>query len=86
MLHKKISGGDQVTPEPVIFCYCWGRGEQGPEGPFSFFNFLGLHLQHIEVPRLGVESERQLPAYTTATPDLSHICKITLQLAAMLDP
>jgi len=40
----------------------------------------------MEVPRLGVESERQLPAYTTATPDLSHICKITLQLAAMLDP
>ena len=29
--------------------------------------FLGLHLQHMEVPRLGVESELQLPAYTTAT-------------------
>ena len=29
----------------------------------------------MEVPRLGVESELQLPAYTTATamPDLSHI-------------
>ena len=40
----------------------------------SFF-FLGPHLQHKEVPRLGVESELQLPAYTTATatPDLSHI-------------
>ena len=23
--------------------------------------FLGLHLQHMEVPRLGVESELQLP-------------------------
>ena len=32
--------------------------------------FLGLHLQHMEVPRLGVELEP--PAYTTATatPDL----------------
>ena len=42
-----------------------------------FFSFLGLHLQHVEVPRLRVESELQLPAYNTATatPDLSHICK-----------
>ena len=29
--------------------------------------FLGPHLGHIEVPRLGVKSELQLPAYTTAT-------------------
>ena len=29
--------------------------------------FLGLHLRHMEVPRPGVESELQLPAYTTAT-------------------
>ena len=28
---------------------------------------LGPHLWHMEVPRLGVESELQLPAYTTAT-------------------
>ena len=32
-----------------------------------FCFFLGLHLQHMEVPRLGVESELQLPAYATAT-------------------
>ena len=39
------------------------------------FWFLGPHLQHLEVPRLGVELELQLPAYTTATatPDLSCI-------------
>ena len=29
--------------------------------------FLGPHLRHMEVPRLGVEMEPQLPAYTTAT-------------------
>ena len=31
-------------------------------------------LQHIEVPKLGVKSKLQLPAYTTATatPDPSH--------------
>ena len=35
-----------------------------------FFNlnfFLGLHPQHMEFPRLGVEWELQLLAYTTAT-------------------
>ena len=32
---------------------------------FSFF-FLGLRPWHMEVPRLGVKSEQQLPAYTTA--------------------
>ena len=32
---------------------------------FSFF-FLQPHLQHMEVPGLGVELELQLPAYTTA--------------------
>ena len=42
---------------------------------FSFCFFLGLHLRHIEVPRLGVESELQLPAYTTATTqDPSCVC------------
>ena len=34
---------------------------------FFFFVFLGLPLWHIEVPRLGVELELWLPAYTTAT-------------------
>ena len=37
-----------------------------------------LSKQHMEVPRLGVESELQLPAYTTATatPDPSHVCDL----------
>ena len=40
--------------------------------------FLGLHLRHMEVGRLGVESELWLPAYTTAmaTQDPSHICNL----------
>ena len=33
---------------------------------FVFCLFLGLHLQHMEVPRLGVKLELQLPAYATA--------------------
>ena len=40
--------------------------------------FLGPHLRHMEVPRLWVESELQLLAYTTATAmrDLSYVCDL----------
>ena len=54
--------------------------EDGEEQGFLFvclfvLHFLVLHLRHMEVPRLGVESEIQLPACATAraTPDLSCI-------------
>ena len=45
---------------------------------FFFFCFLGLHLWYMEVPRLGVKSELQLPAYITATAmqDLSGVCDL----------
>ena len=48
-----------------------------PESVF-FVCFLGPHLWHMEVPRLGVKSELQLLAYTTATamPDLSSVCDL----------
>ena len=41
-----------------------------------FLSFLGPLLWHKEVPRLGVESELQPPAYSTATAtrDQSHVC------------
>ena len=35
---------------------------------------MGLHRQHLEVPGLGVESELQLLAYTTATAVQDPIC------------
>ena len=43
-----------------------------------FFFPLWLHLRRMEVPRLEVELELQLPAYTTAiaTPDPSLICNL----------
>ena len=40
---------------------------------FVGFFFLQLHLQHMEVPGLGVELQLQLQAYTTARLDLSCI-------------
>ena len=45
---------------------------------FVCFFFLGPHLLHMEVPRLGVEWELQLSATATATAtqDPSHICDL----------
>ena len=47
---------------------------------FFFFFFLGLHLQHMKVPRLGVKSELQPLVYATATatPDPSWVCSLHL--------
>ena len=65
---------------------------------FLFFVvFLGLHLWHMEIPRLGVELELELPAYATATamPDGSHIldlhhssrqCQILNPLRSEIEP
>ena len=45
---------------------------------FCFLFFLGPQVLHMEVPRLGAESELQLPAYTTAiaTWDPSLVCNL----------
>ena len=61
------------------------KEDASPAMPFYFILFhfiidffLWLHLWHMKVPRLGVESEQQPPAYTTATAmqDSSHICTL----------
>ena len=56
--------------------------KKGGFGDFFFFSLFGLHLQHMEVPVLGVESELQLLAYTitTAMLDESHICHLHCSL------
>ena len=43
---------------------------------YFYFCFLGLHMWHVEVPRLGVESELQPPAYTAGPQDPSLICDL----------
>ena len=40
---------------------------------FSFLAFLGMYLQHMEVPRLEVKLELWLLAYAIATWDQSHV-------------
>ena len=49
---------------------------------FSLFVFLGPHLGHMEVPRLGVELELHLPVTATEKQDSSWVCDLT----AVLDP
>ena len=57
---------------------CRSNLTPSPGTSFSFPPLLGQHLQHMEVPELGVELELQLPAYTTATatPDPSCGCDL----------
>ena len=65
---------DLGTPTGTSFISSW---ELSPEAlSFLSFFFLEPHPRHMEVPRLGVKLELQLPAYTTATAmwDVSHIC------------
>ena len=49
-----------------------------------FFSF----YWHVEVPRLGVKSELQLPACATAAQDPSHICDLhhSSRQCQMLNP
>ena len=57
-----------TSPPPSFFFFFF----------FFFFCFLRLHLQHMEVPRQGVESELWLLAHATATamPGPSHVCDL----------
>ena len=62
--------GGSAQMGSVCFCFC-------------LFVLLGLHLQHMEVPRLGVQSELLLLAYTRDTATLS--LQPTPQLTATPD-
>ena len=55
---------------------------------FFYFFFLGLHLWHMEVPRLGVASELQLPVFSTAQAmlDPSHVCYHSSWQCQILNP
>ena len=69
--HLSFGGGQ--------FCIIKSFGIASAEGTlFIYFCFLGPHLQHMDIPGLGVELGMQLPTYTTATAkqDPSHICDL----------
>ena len=54
----------------TAFCLCL----------FIYFLFLQPCLKLMEIPRLGVKSEPQMPAYTTATIAPNHICSLHCSL------
>ena len=63
-----VSTPASVVPWIKCAMTCWPPLVWQCAPPFSgIFVFLGPHLKHTEVPRLGVESELQLPAYPTPT-------------------
>ena len=57
-------------------CVLWVLEALGGCNFMVFFCFLGLHLRHMDVPKLGVESELWMPAYVTATQDPSLVCEL----------
>ena len=77
-----LQGGGQKSEIKVltVLILCGGKSVLCLSPTFFFFFFLNCflqpHLQCMDVPRLGVQSELQLPAYTTATAmqDPSCIC------------
>jgi len=52
-----------------------------PSHEIFFFVFPGPHPQHMEVPRLEVKLELQLPAYTTATATWDRATSVTYTTA-----
>jgi len=68
--HKNNCILSQRQDPPTMRRYVDSQGwymEKSGESFFFFFPcLLGMHLLHMEVPRLGVESELQLLTYTTA--------------------
>ena len=79
---KLIKLGEKNKPEKLTALRT-GEGQEVTISLFLSFSlflffFLGLHSWQMDVPRLGVELELQLPAYTTATvkQDPSHICDL----------
>ena len=65
-------------------------GVPPPRGTLRFFLFWGafcfFRATPMEVPRLGVELELQLPAYTTAAAMWDPSCVYAICTTAMLDP
>ena len=89
----------RINMLPIHFCKGGSRVQRVGKGKLvmskAFFLFLFFFLLLRATPmafgsshRLGVESELQLPSYTTATatPHLSHALRPISQLTATLDP
>ena len=75
-------------PSSSPHCHSWSNSQNIYLASHSSTTIIYLFIvfflrpppRHVEVPRLGVKLELQLPAYTTAiaTSDLSHTCDLHL--------
>ena len=68
-----LVGFISAVPQWELLCFLININT-GISFNFLSFVFLGSHLQHMEVPRLEVESELQLQTYTTARATLDLSC------------
>ena len=71
---RQLSFPNSTAKLSILYLILWSVFHQDKlRTPFFFF-FFWPHPWHMEVPRLGVELELQLPTYATATAmqDLSH--------------
>ena len=97
---RKLSWDERVLDGSIQDppCFSWTSAEVFPQAHHYlistvfclfvclFICFLGPYLWHMEVPRPEVESELQLPATATVTPDLSHIWVLCHSLQLILNP
>ena len=74
LILKILSNGTYIQTYTYILLSFFSSSFFPPSLPSLFFLLFRATLQHMEVPRLGVQSELQLLAYPTATQDLSHVC------------
>ena len=74
---------------PALPRHCWSHCAT-VETQIFFLDFWGPNLHHMEVPRLGVESELQQSIHATAVPkpDTRHICDLhhSSQQCQILNP
>jgi len=78
MRHGQWMGSSSTVSKDIVVTCTDGRSQRCLMHSGISFDFLEPHLWHMEIPRLGVELELQLPAYTTATAmwDPSRICDL----------
>ena len=80
LCHEAGQKAATVAGKRALDLWLQPPGSQSTTGEkyIFFFPFLGPHLGHMEVSRLGAESELQVPAYNTAsaTQGLSHVCDL----------
>ena len=87
--HKRLIPAPSLIPLRDFTLFFFFFPFSGPPRCIArFFGFLGQHLWHTEVSRLGAIWSYTLPAYTTAMSALSPVCNQhhSSQQCLILDP